>query len=101
MSHAFRIHGIVRQARYYVTGDAVCRICLRRFATRARAVEHMSQHPKCLVAATRMLAPLSDEEVAELDEFDRVQARAARLMGFRRAGTGIPFVQPSGPRLDV
>ena len=101
MSHAFRIHGIVRQAKYYVTGDAVCRICLRRFATRARAVEHMSQHPKCLVAATRMLAPLSDEEVAAHDEFERGQNRAGRLLGFRRAGTGIPFVQLSGPSVDV
>ena len=66
--HEWSQHRIKSQARAYVGGSNVCRVCLKQFTNRARAVEQLQKAKHCLNDLIRCVPPLPADVVARLDE---------------------------------
>ena len=78
-------HGYRCLAKDFVEQDGVCPACRRRFASRLRAVAHITDHRRgkaCLASIVAGNHPrLSSARIAALDELDRAARRAARAEG--------------------
>ena len=81
-----------------VDADAVCHVCLLCFPSRRRCIEHLNEKSSaCLTFLVDHSSPLLPEQVASLDDCDRITEKAAKKAGRSRAGgSGVCFRLP-GP----
>ena len=76
MTHAYKMHGYRTPARQYVAGSQ-CPVCLKQFASRAAAIEHLGHRaPRC-TARMCELTPLTDQQLADIEGVGRAQKQAA------------------------
>ena len=81
--HRQRKHG-ERIAIRRVLADDRCRVCRKRFFTRARTIIHLhSGQTQCWVKVLRNTVPMTVERAAELDANDRAQGNAIHQRGFK------------------
>ena len=71
--------------RFFAPADGICQVCKSEFHTRLRRLAHLcdSRRPKCraILLNNPQFVSLSNDEVNELDEIDKVQRREATRQG--------------------
>ena len=100
MTHAAQAHGHVCPSRRYAPGSR-CPHCLKQHWTVERLHRHLSSGPECLAALVCTRPPLSDLELAEVDERHRSEVRASKSSGRSCHGDHAPVLRLCGPRLPV
>ena len=99
--HMHKKHGWLHPAHFHVLGPT-CPICLKNFATRTRALEHvMYSSSKCLYHLLLQGPALTYEEALRLLSDSSSFETATVRQGYRRAKAFYPVTQAHGPRLPL
>ena len=81
--HQQRVHGSRMAVRRFVK-DGICRCCRRNYHTRARMLRHLHWGTtRCWIFHFRTFIPVSEEEMAQMDEVDIAHGHAFHQHGLR------------------
>ena len=99
--HQFKVHGIRSIERRYIVDDS-CPICLVKFWSRTRVLNHLKYRSKICQENLLIRPPLiSEEEASILDEAERAAIAARAKKGLKPAHAAKPCVQMFGPLVQV
>eukprot|EP00435_Cladocopium_sp_Y103_P016036 s478_g4.t1 len=96
--HSVRTHGY-RSVMKHFARDGCCAHCARDFHTRTRLCAHFRSKPDCLRHHQACFVPLTPEQLQELDDCERHQARALKQQGWLPTKALLPAVRVYGPAL--
>ena len=91
-SHARCKHGVRTDIRTYIGNTTVCPACNVKFSCRVGLVTHLSdkRRPKCPAKVRLLCQPISDEQLAQLDEADKLVSREAQRKGYSHPLIAVP-----------
>ena len=95
-THIARRHGLPCPARLYAH-HRTCVACLRYFHTIPRVQRHLKGSRKCLLRASRLLAPLCLQEVREVEQADAERQRKVKAGQWELYSAAPPPIQALGP----
>ena len=95
-THIARRHGLPCPARLYAH-HRTCVACLRYFHTIPRVQRHLKGSRKCLLRASRLLAPLCLQEVREVEQADAERQRKVKAGKWELYSAAPPPIQALGP----
>ena len=99
--HQFKVHGSKCIERRYVVDDS-CPICLVKFWSRTRVLNHLKFRSKICRESLLIRPPLiSEEDAVILDEAEKVDVAARAKKGLKPAYASKPCVQMFGPLVQV
>ena len=96
-SHARSKHGVRSPWRQYVR-SSVCPCCGTDYTSRLRCLAHVGdrRRPKCYEWIRLHVKPMPCDQLAQLDEFDRLERLAAHSQGHSQPLAVLPARRKSG-----
>ena len=99
--HKNRAHKHIHYV-HFLTRTTTCEVCMTQLWSRHKIVEHLQDKaPFCRAFLSAFRQPLPVEEVMELDELARLEARTTRHLGARRARALRPAMRMPGPLVNL
>ena len=95
-THVARRHGLPCPARLFAH-HPTCVACLRYFHTMPRAQRHLKGSRKCLLRASRLLSPLSLQEIKEVEATDAKRRSKLQAGQWELYTAAPPPLQAFGP----
>ena len=80
--HAFKAHGIIREARHFIGADNSCPACMHRYPTRTQTLRHMCSSAKCSGYA-ELCDEVHPDEVEMLDSAETLRLQALASKGVK------------------
>ena len=96
--HAAQKHDYQAVVKHFAL-DGMCSNCGKLFHCRARLCAHLRHSEDCLLRIRAAFPPLPADELAALNEADRVSARALKQQGWLPTKACLPAVRACGPCL--
>ena len=96
--HSTHVHGYKPQVRFWATGS-VCLKCSKEYHSRHRLMQHLCYSDACLLHLVDTFPPLSDEQVADLGQADRVFAAEQKALGRGPKKAHLPAIRVPGVSL--
>ena len=96
--HARHKHQYRKVLKYFVLGDE-CLACGKKIFCRARLLAHVSQSHPCKESYFACFVPASEEEVQNLEQVEREQARNLKAQGWHQTKAFLPMTRVHGPFL--
>ena len=99
-THSQRVHGYRRIVRFFASGDT-CPACCKLHHSRMRLCQHLTHSTACMEVLQACFPPMSDEQVALLDQQDDEAFAELRRQGWWRTKALLPACQVAGPLLPA
>ena len=96
--HARRKHQYRTILKYFVLGDE-CLACGKKFFSRCRLLAHVGHSHQCKDSYLACFVPASEEDVQQVEQEEREQARALKQQGWHPTKAFLPMTRVHGPML--
>ena len=96
--HARHKHQYRTILKYFVLGDE-CLACGKKFFSRCRLLAHVGHSHQCKDSYLACFVPASEEDVQQVEQEEREQARALKQQGWHPTKAFLPMTRVHGPML--